>query len=109
MTKFKKQVAKDLETVFFNENEFAEWLDLDGTKILGFLSYQTFKEKYLTQAAEIETGLYQNGVTLVVASKYLEILPQPTNIVILTGIEYQVVDSRTNEGIHYIDLVRLED
>lgn len=109
MSNFKKQVAKDLETVFFNENEFAEWLDLDGTKILGFLSYQTFKEKYLTQAAEIETGLYKSGVTLVVASKYLEIVPQPTNIVILTGIEYQVVDSRTNEGIHYIDLVRLED
>ena len=84
-------------------------MDLDGTKILGFLSYQTFKEKYLTQAAEIETGLYKSGVTLVVASKYLEIVPQPTNIVILTGIEYQVVDSRTNEGIHYIDLVRLED
>lgn len=109
MSNFKKQAAKDIETVFFNENEFAEWLDLDGTKILGFLSYQTFKEKYLTQAAEIETGLYKSGVTLVVASKYLEIVPQPTNIVILTGIEYQVVDSRTNEGIHYIDLVRLED
>lgn len=109
MSNFKKQLAKDLETVFFNEKEFAKWLDLDGTKILGFLSYQTFKEKYLTQAAEIETGLYKSGVTLVVASKYLEIVPQPKEMINLVGVEYQVIDSRTNEGIHYIDLVRLED
>lgn len=109
MNSLKKQLAKDLETVFFNKNEFAEWLDLDETKILGFLSYQTFKEKYLTQATEIETGLYKNGVTLVVASKYLEIVPQPKDMINLVGTKYQVVDSRTNEGIHYIDLLRLED
>ena len=63
MMNFKKRLAQDIDTVFFNTNEFADWHDINGDRICCHIDLD------LTDQSENQfEGVYRNSVTLYLKS-----------------------------------------
>ena len=65
---FKEDLKNDLD-VFYNSEEFAEIVDLDGEKLLVILSEVIFDNKYLYK--EAISGLNTSGIILSITKKEL--------------------------------------
>ncbi|MGL5122796.1 MAG: hypothetical protein ACRC6K_01320 [Fusobacteriaceae bacterium] len=59
---FKDLLEKDLKNVFYNTNEFADKIILDGEEYIGIISEIDFNDKYLYK--EATTGLITQGLIL---------------------------------------------
>lgn len=59
MSTFKDFIARDIDEVFFNQSEFADWHDINGDRICCHIDLD------LTDQAENQfEGVYRNSVTL---------------------------------------------
>jgi len=67
---FKDQLEKDLKNVFFNQNEFAEYHDIDGQQILAVIDSDQFNERPKDPAElyHLTNGIYRSSITIYVKS-----------------------------------------
>ena len=63
MMNFKKMLAQDIDAVFFNENEFADWHDINGDRICCHIDLDL-----TDQSENLFEGVYRNSVTLYLKS-----------------------------------------
>lgn len=65
---FKDKLEKDLKNVFFNQNEFAEYHDIDGQQVLAIIESDQFNERPKDQLYHLTNGIYRSSITIYVKS-----------------------------------------
>jgi len=70
---FKDQIAADM-AVFFNADEFADWHDIDGKRLLCVVDDQVIRERDGGQRSQID-GLYLDEIILFVKQTDLQKVP----------------------------------
>ncbi|MGL6063849.1 MAG: hypothetical protein ACRC0S_02055 [Fusobacteriaceae bacterium] len=113
---FKELLQKDLKNVFYNTNEFAEEIILDGEKYIGIISEIDFNDKYLYK--EATTGLITQGLILSIQKselfKDVEVVPADFEISAGTTLElnnkkYTVIKFIDKDVDYDIHLERITD
>ena len=111
---FKEDLKNDLD-VFYNSEEFAEVVDLDGEKLLVILSEVNFDNKYLYK--EAISGLNNSGIILSITKKELfKNKPIKKNFefragttLILNNKKYSVIESIDKVGDYDLHLERISE
>ena len=77
MSRFKEQLDKDIDNVFMSLEEFADWHDIDGVRMVAIVAEDALEER--DQAMEtlsrlamingIELPIYNDCVTIIVKSR----------------------------------------
>lgn len=110
---FKEQLEEDLKDIFFNEEEFAEKVNIEGILVSGIFSKKKFISEYLDKSEEQELGLFQRGVCL--SLNYHEIsnkfksLPEVSEQISINDILYEVLTIDDKSGVYTLYLQTLED
>ncbi|HEY4533858.1 MAG TPA: hypothetical protein VIG61_06840 [Fusobacterium sp.] len=106
---FKDELEEDLEKVFFNEEEFAEKVMIEGIRVSGIFSKKKFVQEYMDKSAEHDLGLFQPGVCLSLRKKEVlekfEILPEAGDRIEINTTEYTVlsIDDKSGEFVMYLE------
>ncbi|MEH7122107.1 hypothetical protein V7127_02560 [Bacillus sp. JJ1773] len=101
---FKDQLKKDL-SVFINPNEFAEEVDIDGTKVSVIIDNDKLKEHQLKMGGE---GLVENGLLFHVKKGDMPFIPRPEQRMNFKESLCYIVDVQEDEGVYTITLEGFE-
>lgn len=85
----KDLIQSDIKNVFFNPDEFADWHDIDGKRLLCVIDDQIIRERDGGQRSQID-GLYLDEVTLFVKQSDLPKKPVRAQPMRLDGKLYVV-------------------
>ena len=97
-------IQHDINSVFMNENDFAEYHDLNGVRALAIVEALTIKDKLAIKSASFE-GYYQKKVIVHVKQADLNEIPVYGQRFILDGDIYTVDSCDDEMGMLTIDLV----
>jgi len=100
MVKLRDYFESDFDT-FFNLNEFAEEVDIEGKSVRVVLDSDTLEKKKLSNNAE---GLASSELLFHVVKKELGFRPFPRQSLIFNDILYYVTDVQEDEGMYTITL-----
>ncbi|KYD24610.1 hypothetical protein [Parageobacillus toebii] len=106
---FKDQLAKDLKNVFFNQDEFAEYIDIDGQQVLAIIGSDQFHERprHPEELYNITHGIYQSSITILVKSDDFE-KPAVGQQIYINGEDYLVVSVSEESGVLKINAMTNE-
>ena len=97
-------IQHDINSVFMNENDFAEYHDLNGVRALAIVEALTIKDKLAIKSASFE-GYYQKKVIVHVKQADLNEIPVYGQRFTLDGEIYTVDSCDDDMGMLTIDLV----
>ena len=108
MSKFKTLVKTDMK-IFFNENELAETVLIEGKEYLGILSEVTFDSKYMY--LKNISGLHQKGVVLSIKTedfpKGFEF--ESGDTLKMNKLKYSVIKALNKINLYEIHLERISE
>ncbi|WP_302429007.1 hypothetical protein [Fusobacterium varium] len=99
------EAEKDLTRNFFNQNEFAERINLNGIRLTAVISHTEWKKKYGNKKLK-DTGINICGVVVSVKKKDLSIFFKSGNVITLNGIKHEIVEIVEEKGVLKIALLK---
>ncbi len=109
---FKDCLKTDINLTFFNENEFAEWHDVDGKKVLivmnedGIRKREPVKQSSLKQT--YDTGLYNARIVMFIRTKdYGPLPPLGKPITIDKKRHFNILRCTEQGGVYRMELERV--
>ncbi len=100
----KNDIENDIDSIIMNENDFAEYHDLNGVRALAIVEALTIKDKLAIKSASFE-GYYQKKVIVHVKQADLNEIPVYGQRFILDGEIYSVDACDDDMGLLTIALV----
>lgn len=108
---FKDAVAADIDSVFFNTDEFAEEHTVNGKKLLAVLDENTLIDRSAHWEGgakqSFDQGLYKADARLYVKIAELGGRPKVSSPLLLDGKKYLVGNVDEESGVYAIELVRV--
>lgn len=101
MTSFKEFAESDLDSVFFNEDEFADEHELDGEKLSLVIvenNFDSVSQGFSRNQLNATQEVFQQLKTIYVKSKDYYV-PKVDSTITLDGFEYYVEEAREEQGI----------
>lgn len=108
MRKFKEQLEKDMDDIFFNLDEFAEYHNIDGNKIPVVVDNDRIIELSLGKTVETR-GIFTDDILFFVLKKYLDYEPCAGQHMEFDGVTYPISDVKEDFGGYTIILSGNQD
>lgn len=108
MRSFKEQLEKDMDTIFFNPNEFAENHMIDGKEIPIVVDNDRIIELSLGKTTETR-GIFTDDIMFFVLKKYLDYEPCAGQHMTFDGETYPISDVKEDFGGYTIVLSGNQD
>lgn len=99
------EAKKDLTRNFFNQNEFAERINLDGIRLTAVISHTEWKKKYGNKNLK-DVGINIYGVVVSVKKKDFPNFLKSGDVIALNGVEHEVEEVVEEKGVLRIALVK---
>ncbi len=103
MSNFKDFLAFDVKNTFFNENEFAQKLAVNGKEVTVILDNEQLQQKQFGNGGE---GLEKAEVLFSVPKMELDYRPRNGEIMQLGGKKYRVISVSSDDEMYVITLGR---
>ena len=101
----KEVIKEDLEEVFFNLEEFAEFHEINGKQMLVILDENELTERNATQkVGRHYDGVYTSSLLLYVKAEDYGIRPKVGSVVRIDGKTYSVTEAVDESGVYSITL-----
>ena len=107
MSRFKEQVAKDIDAVFMNEEEFADYSDVDGKNMLVIVDTNELvdrEKRYLGRRNLYGDGIYLKQLLVYVKAKDFGPLPAIGRVLSINRKKYVVIDAINEDGLYSLSL-----
>jgi uncharacterized protein YlzI (FlbEa/FlbD family) len=104
---FKDQIAKDIDDVFANEDEFWDWHTIDGKKMLVQIDNNEMinrEKRYQYRRSFNADGVFLKELLIYVKAKDFGALPAVKRVLTFDGKSYIVSDAINEDGIYSISL-----
>ena len=105
MSNFNDFLAIDVKNTFFNENEFAQKLAVNGKEVTVILDNEQLAKKQFGNGGE---GLEQAEVLFSVIKTELNFRPRNGEIMQLGGKKYRVMNVSSDDDMYVITLGRIQ-
>jgi hypothetical protein len=103
---FKQAVESDVTAVFTNPNEMGEVYNINGNKITGVLTQDTFEKRSNRSSSDYAEGISVQGAYFTCASSYFKRDPVRDEVWTVDGIKYTVTNVEKKMGAHSVTLIR---
>lgn len=105
MSSFKDQLAKDIEQVFINTQEFADIHTLEGVELPCVVNSNSVGNRKYNRASSFDDGLYEYDIEVIYKyDDYPRMLIYKTNISFDSG-QYEVSNFALDDGMVTLKLV----
>lgn len=102
---FKDIVSSDLEKIFLNQDEFADYHTINGkTMVVLVDDNEMIEREKRVPMRDVMDGTYSRTLMLYVASNVFGPLPAVGRLLNLDGKNYHIVDAVDENGIYSISL-----
>lgn len=98
---FKEQLQADLDSVFFNENEFAEEHDFNGDIVPVIMDNDELLKLELRKEVDTD-GIFSGKIMFFVQDKLLSFEPFTEQYVTFDGKPYTVTDVKHDNGVYTV-------
>ena len=99
------EAEKDLARNFFNQNEFAERINLGGIRLTAVISHTEWKKKYGNKNLK-DVGINIYGVVVSVKKKDFPVFLKSGEVITLNGAEHEIKEVIEEKGVLKIALVK---
>lgn len=98
------EAEKDLARNFFNQNEFAERVNLAGIRLTAVISHTEWKKKYGNKNLK-DVGINTYGVVVSVKKKDFPFFLESGDTITLNGVKHEIKEVVEEKGVRKIALV----
>lgn len=103
MKSFKEQMERDLDSTFFNTDEFAELHAVDGKEIPVVVDNETLLQLNMGKTVNSD-GIFTDSIIIFVQKKYLDYEPVIGQVIDFDGVTYPVDNVLSDTGGYTIIL-----
>ena len=103
MKSFKEQMERDLDSTFFNTDEFAELHTVDGKEIPVVVDNETLLQLNMGKTVNSD-GIFTDSIIIFVQKKYLDYEPVIGQVIDFDGVTYPVDNVLSDTGGYTIIL-----
>ena len=100
---FKQILQRDIDTIFFNLNEFSDTHTIDDVEMTAMIDDMEHIEREKKMKSHMD-GVYARQILLYVKASELGSLPAQGRLLKLDGRKYTVVDTVDEGGVYTITL-----
>lgn len=100
---FKEQLLEDLDSVFFNPNEFAETHMINGSEASVIVDNDKLAELFISKDTHTDQ-LFTDSIMFSVRKKELDFEPVPGQYIKYDGEGYIITDVKTDDASYIIVL-----